>query len=251
MNTHRNGFLESFAQSSALLKLIFLNHSGAPSKLLSDISSIDLLADKKSTSDFISYCESHPLVNEIRIVPQYKKTEIILEFKDNSELRFCLIRKMIRKALSCLTIEKIRKEGYVNEFNMLVASHHHHYEYILLVCQFAGMPFPDRYRNYFSAFNFENRTQIFRYIQPRYDLVINNLEELYQPKSNTVLHIMVGLRKEKYNSLFRMFLRLIEYGLFNLTSFLLKKTIHVSPSGGQSSVVPNQNRNKTAGQAIL
>lgn len=104
------------------LKLIFLNHSGPPSKLLSDISSIDLLADKKSTADFISYCESHPLVNEIRIIPQYRKTEIILEFRDRSELRFCLLRSMIRKALSCLQAEKIRNESFVNEFNMLGSS---------------------------------------------------------------------------------------------------------------------------------
>lgn len=251
MNTNRNGFLESFAQSTPRLHLIFLNHSGPPSKLLSDISTIDLLADKKSTTDFINYCESHPLVNEIRVIPQYRKTEIIVEMHDKSELRFMLIRSMIRKALSCLPVEDISKEATVNEFNMLVASHHHHYEYLLLSCQFASMPFADRYKNYFSAFDFEKRTQIFRYIQPRYDLIINNLEELYQPKANTLLRIMVGLRKDRKNSLLKMVFRVVEYGIFNLIKSFTKKVIHVSPIKDSEPVRSSQNRNKTAGQAIL
>ncbi len=251
MNTNRNGFLESFAQSTPLLKVIFLNHSGAPAKLLNDISTIDLLVDKNSTADFISYCESHPLVKELRILPQYRKTEIIVEFQDRSELRFNLIRSMIRKALTCLPLQDIRSQAFVNEHNMLVAAKHHHFEYLMLNYQFAGNAFADRYRNYFSTFNFESRTQVFRYIQPRFDLVINNLDELYQPKSGTVLKIMVGLRKEKSNSLFKMLLRLIEYSFFNIFGFITKKVLHVKPSGGKSIHTPGQSRNKTAGQVVL
>jgi len=251
MNTNRNGFLESFAQSTPLLRVIFLNHSGAPEKLLSDFSTIDLLADKKSTAEFITYCESHPLVTELRILPQYRKTEITVEFQDRSELRFILVRSMVRKALTCLPLQEIRKEAFVNEYNMLVATHHHHFEYLMLNCQFAGMPFVDRYRNYFSTFDFEKRTQVFRYIQPRYDFVINNLDELYQPKSGTLLNIMVGLRKEKSNTLFRMLLRLIEYGFFNLFGFITKQVFHVKPSGGKSIHTPGQSSNKTAGQVVL
>lgn len=251
MNTNRNGFLESFAQSTPLLQVIFLNHSGAPGKLLNDISTIDLLSDKKSTAEFITYCESHPLVKELRILPQYRKTEITVEFQDRSELRFILVRSMVRKALSCLPLQDIRKQSFVNEYNMLVAAHHHHFEYLMLNCQFASMPFADRYRNYFSTFDFEKRTQVFRYIQPRYDFVINNLDELYQPKSGTVLKIMVGLRKEKSNTLFRMLMRLIEYAFFNMFGFITKKIRHVKPSGGKSIHTPGQSRNKTAGQVVL
>lgn len=251
MNTNRHGFLESFAQSSSMLRVIFLNHSGAPGKLLNDISTIDLLADNKSTAEFIAYCESHPLVKQLKIQPLYKKTEITLEFMDRTELKFLLVRSMIRKALTCLPVKDIKKYAIVNEHNMLVAAHHHHFEYLMLNFQFASMPFADRYRNYFSTFDFEKRTQVFRYIQPRYDFVINNLDELYQPKSATLLKIMVGLRKEKSNSLFRMFLRLIEYAFFNLLGFISKKVIHVKPSRGKSIHTPGQSSNKTAGQVVL
>ena len=251
MKSQRIAFLELFAQSTPLLKLIFLNHSGEPAKLLNDISTIDMLADENSTLDFINYCTSHKHVNTISIIPQYRKTEITIEFKDRSELKFYLLKSMIRKALACLPIDDIRKESYVNEFNMLVSAPHHHYEYVFLSCQFAGMPFAERYKTYFSAFDFENRTKIFRYIQPRYDLVINNLEELYTPKASTLLKIMVGLRKDKRNSLFRMFLRVIEYGFFNLAGIMTKKVVQVFPSSGDSTETAGSRKNNTAGQAVL
>lgn len=251
MNTHRNSFVESFAKSTPLLHLIFLNHSGSPTKLLNDITSIDLLADKKATSDFIAYCATHPMVKEITVAPKFRKTEVIVELIDRSELKFHLIRSMVRKALTCLPAEDIRKDSFVNEFNMLVASSPHHFEYLLLKCQFSGVPFQDRYINHFSGFDFANRTLVFRYIQPRFDLVINNLDELYQPKAGTLLKIMVAERKLKANSLLKMVSRTFEYVIFNLLGFTTKKITHVSPSAGTSKVETGQHRNRTAGQAVL
>ena len=51
MNINRNSFLESFALTSPALKLIFMNHLGVPSKLLTDISTIELLADKTAMAN--------------------------------------------------------------------------------------------------------------------------------------------------------------------------------------------------------
>ncbi|MBL0340760.1 MAG: hypothetical protein IPP71_07490 [Bacteroidetes bacterium] len=251
MTSHRINFLEAFAKSTPALNLIFLNHSGAPSKLLNDITSIDLLADKKATSDFVAFCETHPLVIEIHIHPMFGKTEVVVELVDRSEIKFHLIRSMVRKALYCLPVSSIRKDAFVNEFHMLVASHAHHFEYLFLNCQFAGMPLPDRYKNYYSGFDFASRTSIFRYIQPRYDLVINNLDDLYQPKAGIVLSIMVALRKEKENSLFKMMLRTLEYGFFNLFGFITKKVSHLHPSKSGSTEISGQRNNRTAGQVVL
>ncbi len=251
MNSHRIRFVESLAKSSALLNLVFLNHSGAPSKLLNDITSIDLLADKKAIADFVQFCSINSLVKEITIIPQFRKTEIIVELIDRSQLKFHLIVSMVRKALWCLPIADIRKESFVNEFNMLVPSNSHHFEYLLLQYQFAGSPFQDRYKNYFSSFDFTNRTEVFRYIQPRFDLVINNLDELYKPKASTLLKIMVSLRKNKENSLLKMIVRTIEYGFFNLFGVVTKKITHLHPSADNATEVAGQKRNRTAGQAVL
>jgi len=252
MNTHRISFLESLAQNSASMKIVFLNHSGAPANLVADISSIDLLADKKATAAFINFCECHSMVSEIRISPEFRRTEIIVKFTDSTELRFMLLRDMIRKAFSCMHFDEVRRDALTNDHGMRVASNSHHFEYLFLMCQFAQISMPDRYRNYFGSFDFETRTTIFRYIQPRYDLVINTLDELYQPKGSTQLKMMMGLRRDKMNSLFKMFLRVVEYGIFTFLRNFTKKVIVKTHTPGNISTgtTPIKNRN-TAGQAVL
>ncbi len=252
MNTDRISFLESLAKNSALLKVVFLNHSGAPSKLIADLWSLDLLADRKATQEFIHFCEGHAMVKELRISREFRRTEIIVKFLDTTEMRFILLRGMIRKAFSCLHVDEIRATAFVNEFGMNVAAHEHHFDYIFLSCQFAQISFPDRYKNYFSSFDFDTRTKVFRYIQPRYDLVINTLDELYTPKGSTQLKIMVGLRRDPMNSLFKMILRVVEYGFFKFFRLFRKRVtvIHNRQNYFEHEKITSRSRNR-AGQAVL
>jgi hypothetical protein len=214
MSLHRNEFLESLAKESVLLNTVFLNHSGSPTKLQTDLSSIDLLADKNASTAFLKFCQRHPLVTKIKIFPQFRRKKVQLTFKDGSELNLKLIRNMVKKSLLCLPVSDIISSSMVNDYGMLVPSHPHHYEYLLLKNQFVGLAFPDRYQKYFSAMDFNTRTAIFRHIQPKYNLVLNTIEELYKPKASTRLKLMIGLRRLKVNTLSKMFIRAMEFFLF-------------------------------------
>jgi hypothetical protein len=251
MNTDRLAFLENLAAKSAELGTIFLNHSGAPSNMLTGISSIELLADKSVQHAFLNFCLQHPLVKDLTIIPKFRRTEIIVELEDRSELKFNLIRSVIRRSLNCLDIAEIKKEAFVNEFGMLVASAKHQFNYLVLVNQYAQHPMPDRFKNYFSAFDKNVRTTIFRYVQPKYDLVLNTLDELYKPSTSYLLKINSGLRLQKTNSLFKMILRVVEYTIFNAAGSITKKPKHLSPTLRDKARGAAKKPGNTTGQAML
>lgn len=251
MPIDRNDFIESFARATPSLNLVFLNHSGGPDKLLTDISSIDLLADKNSHAAFITFCETHPLVLRIREFPEFMRSKFVVELNDGSELNFTLIRSMIRKTLLCLNVGEVRKEASVNHFGMLVASNHHHFDYLILNYQFAGVPVPDRYKHHFSTFDFVQRTEIFKYMQSRYHLVFNTLEDLYKPARKTVLTLMVGLRSEPKNTLLQMFFRSAGIGLFNLFGAFTRKMRVYEASFAKSPGTPLHDESKKSRQAVL
>lgn len=251
MTIDRTTFLELLAQRSQALDLIFLNHIGPPSKLLSDISTIDLLSDKKSKNAFIEYCHSHPLVKGLVVSPQFKKTNILVEFQDGSELSFRLISNIVQKTLLCLDVKEIRKSAFVNEFGMLIPSKEYHFEYLILQSLFSKDPISERYKNYFSGFESSARAVIFKYIQIRYNLIFNTLEDLYAPKPNMTLAIIIGLRAEPENTLLKMFLRSIEQLFFNLFRRLFKKDVFIPSSPVHASGNLSSGKKRSAGQALL
>ncbi len=223
MPFYRTEFIHSFARATPSLNLIFLNHSGGPDKLLTDISTIDLLADKNSRSAFITYCETHPLVKRLREYPEYRRSKFVVELNDGSEMNFTLVMSMIRKTLLCLNVNEIHRDATTDNYGMLCASHKHHFDYLILKYQFATLPVPDRYQNHFKNFDFVNRAVIFKYMQERYDLIFNTLEDLYPPVRKTVFTLMVGLRSESKNTLVRMFFRSMAFALFKIFSFITSR----------------------------
>ncbi|MDQ3050878.1 MAG: hypothetical protein M3Q95_08345 [Bacteroidota bacterium] len=251
MSINRNSFLEAFARSSPSLNLIFMNHAGAPATLLANISAIEILVDKKSTEAFIAYCKTHPLTKELTVSPQYRKTNILVEFLDGSELNFRLITNMVRKTMLCLKVNEIRKAANVNEFGMLVPSIEHHFEYMILKNQFGKDNLPDRYKNFFGTYDPASRAVIFKYLQSRFNLVFNTLEDLYTPKPNMLLTIMIGLRSERENTLIRMFFRSIEITFHKFFGWLTNKPIHIVATPQHAPEFPNKEKTQSAGQAML
>ena len=229
MIINRNEFIDSIARNSPTLDLIFLNHSGAPEKLFTDISTIDVLVDKQSKADFIAYCRTHPLVNKITEYPKYQYSIFEIGFFDGSVIKFKVIRNMIRRFLICMRASYVRQRAHINEHGMLVSSNQDHYDYTILSYQFAGQEVPDRYKNYFSTLKPSVRAEVFKHMQSRYHLVFNTLEELFKPSAKKLLTIMVGLRGEKQNSLFRMFFRTVAIAFFHLLSPVTKRARHYIP----------------------
>jgi hypothetical protein len=230
MNSNRGIFLETFAKATPQLKTIFLNHSGNPTRLLTDTPRIIMLADPEALDNFIDYCRTHKLVKKNQIIRGFRHTESWLTFEDGSEMRFLFLRNVLWKMLVCLPVNDIRKEAIVNDFGMLVPQPKHHFEYLFLSHQFTGSNVPDKFKSVFKEYDFESRTDIFRYIQPKYDLVFNTLDDLFTPSTAVLIKIMLGLRKSKPNSLFRIFFRTLGFLFFNITGIIIGKQKTILPS---------------------
>jgi len=234
MSINRTDFFEPFARATPQLSLVFLNHTGPPSKLLTDTPAIELLADRITEKNFINYCINHPLVKELVVFPLFFRKKILVEFLDGSELSFVLIRKFVRKTIVCMNSQAIRKSSFVNEFGMMVPSKEHHFEYQVLKCQFDKTQPSDRFQNYTSAYPATARADIFKYIQTRFNPVFNTLEDLYTHKPNMLLTIVIGLRGEKQNTLLRMLFRSIYQGVYNVIRLFRKKEIRIPATQGPS-----------------
>jgi len=230
MNSNRGIFLETFVKATPQLKTIFLNHSGNPTRLLTDTARIIMLADSEALNNFIDYCREHKLVKKNQIIRGFRHTESWLSFEDGSELRFLFLKNILWKMLVCLPVNEIRKEAFVNDFGMLVPQPKHHFEYLFLSHQFTGSAVPDKFKAVFKEYSIETRTTIFRYIQPKFDLVFNTLEDLFTPSTSVLIKLMLGLRKAKPNSLYRIFFRTLGFIFFNISGFIFGKEKTILPS---------------------
>lgn len=228
----RNRFLVDFAKVSPSLNCLILNHSGSPERLQTNLTSVDLFCSGGKGDEFIDYCLAYPSAQQVRVTRQFFRKCVEIEFKDASEVRFYLLTNVFRKGLKALPAEEFVRDSAVNEYGMLIPSALHHFEYILLKYQFAGIEFPDRYQKYFSAMPPSVRVEIFRYLQGKYHFIFNTIEDLYKPKATARLKIMIGLRARKENTLIKMILRSISYFWFRITGIFFKRQKSIPALGG-------------------
>jgi len=236
----RNILIDALVKNSQRINCVFLNHCGSPAKLHSDISTIDLLVDKDGYHDFLSFCRSHDAVKEVLLFPRFKRTKVLVKLKDGSELSLKLIRNMIHNGLSTLPIDEIWQECHTNSDGLLVPAEHHHYEYVMMKCQFSGVAFQDKYQKYFSSMDAANRSNVFRYLQFKYNFVFNTIEDLYKPKGSLLLRITVGLRALDENSLGRLVGRLLGNFAWNVVHLFLPRKKRLGPLSPEQAGKPNQ-----------
>jgi hypothetical protein len=227
----RNRFLVDFAKASPSINCLILNHSGSPERLQTNLSSIDLLCNKSAADAFIKYSVSYSSTRQVKVTDEFMRRCVEIEFADASEVRFYLIANMFRKGLKALAADEFTHGSGVNEYGMLTPSVFHHFEYILLKYQFAGVEFPDRYQKYFSSLEPAARSSVFRYLQGKYHFVFNTIEDLYKPKATARLKIMIGLRARAENSLIRMFFRTVAYFWYKATRMFFSKQKTYAVSG--------------------
>ncbi|HEX5001180.1 MAG TPA: hypothetical protein VFW78_01685 [Bacteroidia bacterium] len=233
MNTNRVLFLESFIKASPALKTVFLNQSGNPLKLLSDTSVIEVLSSKKSFHDFTEFALSDPLISKLDVIKHFLKKEVWIELTDGSALHFMFIHQPVAQGLSLLNTKDFYETAETNEFGMLVPHYTRQFEYHVIKVQFTGEPMADRFRALIKNMDSAARQQVFNHIQPKFNLVISVLEELFEPLSRIKYNMVVSLRHSKRNSLFMLTLRLIRMGIFKLLRFFAPKSKTFVPDPGQ------------------
>lgn len=243
----RNLFIETLAKESATLKIAFLNHTGNPDSLQTDLSSVDLLISKSTTPALFHYCKTHPIVRQYIVTKYLYHSALLFSFNDGSELKMNLIQNKQQNGLLLLQATAMHASATLTPAEFLSPSCEHHYEYIVLTSQLDGIPVPDRYKKYFSSLNTEKRARIFSYLQKKYSLIFNSIEDLYAPDTNIRLQLIIGLRKLRENTLLKILFRLIRTRLFTLTASLRKPiAIMATPVTGKEHPPANERENRAA-----
>jgi hypothetical protein len=233
MQTKRSAFLEALIKVSPDFNTVFLNHCGNPVKLLSDIQVIEILATRKSFKLFRDFALSNLLVSKVDVTPSFRKKEVWVELNDGTALHFMFYHELIYHSMSLISVKEFIKVAAVNEFGMLTLPVPYQFDYLALNVQFTNIPMADRFRNFFSSLDQPSRTMVFAFMQPRYDLVMNVIEDLYQPAGHLKYKMMVGLRHAGRNSLLRLAVRLIQQGIFGILHIFTPRTNSLIPDPGQ------------------
>jgi hypothetical protein len=233
MQTKRSAFLEAFIKVSPDYQTVFLNHCGNPLKLLSDIQVIELLSTRKSFKLFREFALSHPLVSKVDVTVSFRKKEVWIELNDGTALHFMFYHELIFHSISLISVKEFISKATVNEFGMLALPIPYQFDYLALNVQFTNVPMADRFRNFFSGMDQPSRASVFSFMQPRYDLVMNVIEDLYEPGGHIKYKMMVGLRHAGRNSLLRLAVRLIQQGIFGMLRIFTPRTNSLIPDPGQ------------------
>ena len=201
--------------------------------MLTDSQAIEFLSSKKSFKQFQEFALSDPFVSKIDVIAYFRKKEVWVSLTDGTALHFMFYHDVISHGLSLISIKEFHQHSTTNEFGILVPSRKQQYEYLVLQVQFNGVPMADRFRNIFSGLDDLSRRELFQHIQPKYDLVLSVIEELYEPLGQFRYRMMVGLRHERRNSLLGLAIRVISQGIFNLFRLFTPKTRVLIPDPGQ------------------
>lgn len=243
----RNELIEAIVSNSNRLQCVILNPCGPAAKLQSDQSTIDLLVDKIGEEDFLEFCRSNKFVKEIVIDRRFKRKKVSIKMLDGSEVSLKLIRDMVLRTLSTLPVDDVFESSNENQYGIMVPSVEHQFEYILMKSQFSKTAFPDKYQKYFSALDPAVRSNIFRYMQLKYNFVFNVIEDLYKPKNSLLFKITLGLRALPENSLGRMVWRGVHLFIWNIINLFYKKNKRLGPLVGNGSA---EKTNKAAANFI-
>ncbi len=171
-------FREISGHRYALLKFTHTDVADIPEG--SDIDMVIAQDERRAILDIIG---KGPDISRIHLSKKSFATYVSLLFNDGSYLEIDLLFRFDRKGILYLNPEEILDHSIDLPGGIKAAAHHHNFEYILLFYLLNGASVPQRYRDYFSTFSFEQRSEIFLHITGRYKVNINVLDELYDIQS--------------------------------------------------------------------
>jgi thymidylate kinase len=240
MNQRRQ-FLEYFFHALkdtdyALLKFIHNTIDALP-----ETSDIDLAIDRKDRKEILNIIRKGANLARVHVHHKSFAMFVSLLFKDETYLEIDLIHRFDRKGIIYLNADEVIDHAVTRKDGLKVAAETHNFEYVLLYYHCNGSEVPQRYRQYFSTFSFEQRSAIFTHITGRYKVNINTLDELYDLRTRFSKKIQLHVQQRPDNRQPSRFLHKVRYYLDVLRDAIFHRGITVTFSGvdgaGKSTVL--------------
>lgn len=179
MENNRNRFFEYFLTEGKELNYACLNYSGCN---LTDFTENDLLEILISPKDMKLLISKIHLYNDISVLKARKKFDgrlLIIGFNDGTSLTMDIKTCLYFRGVIFMKATEVLKTAVTNVHNIKVPVPSYYFEYIMLNHLLRKKDVEPKYREYFSLFAFQERSQIFAYIVPKYNYVINLLDDLF------------------------------------------------------------------------
>ncbi len=241
MNTDRKRFIAYFIKHISALRYVFLKYIAVSADQIAENSDLDLLIDRKQLYRFLEIIRAGSRINRIHIHQKSFVTFVSVYFEDQSYLELDLINRFDRKGIIFMDSEEVLEHATTNKEGIKVPFTGHHFEYIMLFYMLNGSKTDDKYIQYFATYTFEERAKIFAYVRPKYDLIINTLDELLITNHRIQEEVMEEIRSYPVNRGFRKLRNRIRYLRDLLSDFLNNRGITITFSGvdgsGKSTVL--------------
>ncbi|MFN8154942.1 MAG: hypothetical protein U0Y08_11685 [Bacteroidia bacterium] len=210
MNQRRR-YIEYYFREISGLRYALLKFTHESVADIPESSDIDMLIDQNARREFLEIIGKGPDIKRIHLSKKSFATYVSLLFNDGSYLEIDLLFRFDRKGILYLDPQEILDHAIDLPGGIKTASVYHNFEYVLLFYLLNSASVPQRYRDYFSTFTFEQRSEIFTHITGRYKVNINVLDELYDFQSRFTAKIRSYVHHRKANRNIQLLFHKLRY----------------------------------------
>lgn len=169
-------------------------------------SDIDMVVHHEDRADIIDIIRKGPDIARLHFHRKTYAVYISIYFNDGGYLKMDLIHRFDRKGILFMDPDNIINDANETVEGIKFAAHHHNFEYIVLFYLLNGSAVPQRYRDYFARFSFDERAEIFTHMTSVYKVNINLLDELYEKRTRFSKKILAHVHRLAVNrGLLRIF----------------------------------------------
>lgn len=197
--TQRTQFIGSFFRKHARRRYALLKHIWPAVAELPESSDLDILVREKDIPEYIQSIREDQTVRHVHVHNKSFVCFCSVLFYDGSYLELDLIHRFDRKGTVYLNANEVLRNSVITQEGISICSEKHTFEYVILFHLLNHSSVPQKYREYFADLGFEKRSEIFGHMCEKYNLHINQLDDLYQHSSRHVHKLKEKIRSVAYN----------------------------------------------------
>ena len=241
----RRLFLEYFFKEMKPYRYALLKFTHTTIDEIPENSDVDMVISRRELDKILKIIKLGKNIERIQL---HKKTFAIfirLLFEDGSYLEIDLLHRFDRKGIQYLDASMVLEEVIFTKSGLKVAYHAYNFEYILLFYLLNDAVVPQKYRDYFSNFNPNDRGGIFIHMTSRYTVNINVLEDLYSLHSRHAKKIKTRIANLPVNKGIRWMYHKLRYAKDLIHDLIHHRGITITFSGvdgaGKSTMINEVN----------
>lgn len=219
--TARNKFLCFLIKECSGLNYAVLNYVYNDIKELPTEEPMEILIDKLDYSALLYIISSGKEISWITTKKSLASQIIDIKFNDNTNITLKIKSDIKRNGIILMNAEKVLRLAVINKGNIKTPAPHHLFEYILLDSVLHKKNIDEKYRLYFTSFNFEVRSKIFAHLRSKYNFVIHLLDDLYVLKKSNYQKVIHKVWAEKQNRGWRYAFHKMNFVSAYIATFLL------------------------------